>query len=282
MINFEPQKGKAYDKLPNKTLDKFDNEIYVTSTKYDGNQIFIAKQGDKTRFFTSDWKEFNLSNIDLSDNEEDFTVVGEFMFDCEGKLGDRTKSAKLTTYRTNFNKGLANDPSDEAKTNIKLFDYVDTSLGFAQRVEKLRALKLVKCLEVVDHILMTGKQAKERSKALANLGWEGLMLVENNSMYQIGKRVNHAIKLKHRKTVDLLCIDIIGGTGKYHGQIGSIVLQDSEGRIVAVGSGLSDSLRSKPYDYFIGKIVEIEYEQILDTYIQPTFITIREDKKISD
>ena len=66
--------------------------------------------------------------------------------------------------------------------------------------------------------------------------------------------------------------------------VGSLVLQESTGRLVSVGSGMSDEDRNKPSSYFVGKVVEIEYEQIADTYIQPTFgsdtvgVTLRLDK----
>lgn len=281
MINFKPQKGKQFDKLPAKSLAKFDKQEYLVSTKYDGNQIFINKEGSEIRFFTSDWKEFYIPHIaeDLAINPEDFTLVGEYMHNCEGKLGDRVKSAKLTTYRTNFTKGLNNSTSDEVKTNIKLFDYVDPSLTYEQRLNKLRALKFMQGLEVIDSIKLTGKQAVEHAKKLFAEGWEGAMLVEPKSKYQIGKRVNEVIKLKNRKTADLLCIDVEEGLGKCEG-IGALVLQDSKGRIVRVGSGLDYSKGTRSGEHFIGKVVEIEYEQILDTYIQPVFKCVREDKEI--
>ena len=43
-------------------------------------------------------------------------------------------------------------------------------------------------------------------------------------------------------------------------------------------AGLDDTDRSGLHAYYIGKVIEVEYEQILDTYIQPTYKTIREDK----
>ena len=60
--------------------------------------------------------------------------------------------------------------------------------------------------------------------------------------------------------------------------IGALVLEDSQGRRVSVGSGLTDGDRNEHYNAFEGKVVEIEYEQIIDTYIQPTFIRVRYDK----
>ena len=140
-------------------------------------------------------------------------------------------------------------------------------------------LEHVNYVEVIEQELVTGKIAREKVKDLVAQGWEGAMLIEPSSLYEVAKRVNHAIKLKGRKTADLMCIGIEPGEGKYEGFIGSLVLEDSKGRRVSVGSGLNDQDRDKNREYFIGKVIEIGYEQIMDTYIQPTFICIREDKK---
>ena len=50
-------------------------------------------------------------------------------------------------------------------------------------------------------------------------------------------------KYKKRPTADLLCIDVAEGEGKYDKMLGSLVLQDFEGRIVSAGSGLRDNDR---------------------------------------
>jgi len=293
MYNFKPQKGKAFDKLPKKTLVTFDNTNYLVSTKYDGNQIFITKHGEEIRFYTSDWKEFYLDLVadELLNVDADFVLVGEFLYDCEGKLGDRRKSAILTTYRTNYSKGLNNNSIDEDKTMVKVFDCLrvdkegnlQTNIPYATRLMDVSLITdELQYLDIVDHGFMTGSQAKNFAKDMVNLGWEGVMLVEPNTEYKIGKRVNHSIKLKYRKTVDLLCIDTEVGEGKYSNQIGALVLRDTTGNTVRVGSGLSDIDRNYNPNYYIGKIIEIEYEQLMDTYIQPTFICVREDKHESD
>ena len=293
----KPQKGKDFSNLPGKTLDVFDNRKYLQSIKYDGNQIFIVKIGNEVEFYTSDWKQFYLGVVakELLEIEEDFLLVGEFMHDCAGRLGDRTKSAILTTYRTNFNKNLVNGTS-ELKTSIKVFDALKintiNALGEVALISIVSNIKyrdrlkyaqtIVKGCKYLSTIIVTevtGAQAKETNIYLLRTGWEGSMLVEPDSLYEMGKRVNHSIKLKGRKTADLLCIDTELGEGKYMGLIGSLVLEDSEGRRVSVGSGLSDSDRLYHEDYYIGKVIEISYEQIMDTYIQPTFIRIRDDKR---
>lgn len=291
LLQIKPQKGKDFSNLPNKTLEVFDNTTYLQSIKYDGNQIFIIKIGNEVEFYTSDWKQFYLGVVakEVLEIEEDFLLVGEFMHDCIGKLGDRTKSAILTTYRTNFNKNLTNGIS-ELKTNIKIFDALqivnNTLICNVMYKDRIKyAQTIVKGCTYLSTIIVTevtGAQAKESNIDLLRRGWEGSMLVEPISFYEIGKRVNHSIKLKGRKTADLLCIDTELGEGKYMDLIGSLVLEDSEGRRVSVGSGLSDNDRLYHEDFYIGKVIEIEYEQIMDTYIQPTFIRIRDDKTKKD
>ena len=120
---YEQQKGKTLDKLPKS--NKFNTTEYLVSTKYDGNRIFIVKDKDTVRFFTSDWKEFNLPyNYDeLLNNNEDFVLEAELNYGCIGKLGDRPKSAIITTWRTDFNKGLKSR-TPGLEVSIRVFDIV--------------------------------------------------------------------------------------------------------------------------------------------------------------
>lgn len=293
MINFKPQKGKAFDKLPIKATNSFDDTEFIVSRKFDGNQIFITKVNNLVRFFTSDWKEFRLPGIGEAiskANKGNFVLIGEFMFDCEGKLGDRRKSAILTTLRTNFNKGIDNN-IDELKVNIRIFDFIEinslfelnTNVMYIDRINHcIDSIWLPEQVKTISYVQMKGWFAKLLSKEWVADGWEGAMCITPNSTYQIGKRVNYSVKLKYRPTADLLCIDTIPGEGKYEGMIGAIVLRDAKGRVVSVGTGFDDSQRDVEPNHYIGKIVEIEYEQIMDTYIQPAFISIRDDKKESE
>jgi ATP-dependent DNA ligase len=286
-IGWKPQKGKAFDKLPAKTLELFDNIRYLVSTKYDGHQIFISKIRGVVRFFTSDWKEFNLPKMNYYISSlpgDNFTLVGEFNYDSEGKLGDRSKSAVLTTFRTNFKKGIKTSPGQEDRCVVKVFDFVEVGLYlYADRLERARNLlytALPMNISVVHTVIMSGREAFKYKDELTANGWEGCMLVEPDTYYEFSRRVNHSIKLKNRPTVDLLCIGVEYGQGKYANQIGAIVLKDSIGRTALAGSGLSDLQRLQAPKYFIDKVWEISYEQIMDTYIQPVIVSLREDKEI--
>lgn len=288
-MNFGPQKGKSLEKLPIKAAEHFNEGTFLVSPKYDGNQIWIVKKDGRVRYFTSDWKEFKIPHLSptLLANKDDFILIGEFMYGCEGKLGDRRKSAILTTWRTDFSKGLVSKV-DEAKVNIRVFDCLlyENNLLATNRIAEDRLmvanlLTLPEGITVTRFSRMSGAEAKLRAKRLVHEGWEGVMCIAPNSTYQIDKRVNYAVKIKFRKTADLLCIDVEEGTGKCNG-IGSLVLQDKAGRIVRVGSGLDYAGATREGSKFVGKIIEIEYEQLMDTYIQPVFVAIREDKTVKD
>lgn len=289
---YEMQKGKMLDKLPAK-ID-FNNTKYLVSTKYDGNRIFIYKYGNSISCFTSDWKQFDFPGIGFLDklleNTSNFVLEAEFNNNSIGKLGNRVHSAILTTFRTNFNKGI-NSSTELKNCQIKVFDCIfiasdkqvlQFSIPYKERLANAKTLKLPDCMSVITTTLVTGIEAKVLAKVLVNDGWEGLMCVEPDSLYTPGKRGNHIVKLKYRKTADLLCIGVEPGEGKYKGMIGALTLKDSEGRVVSVGSGLSDNDRLVNPQSYVGRIIEIEYEQILDTYIQPTFVCVRYDKQLSD
>jgi len=278
---FKQQKAKTYgkDKIKSTT------GTWRLSKKYDGHQVFIEKIGTEVKFYTSQGKQFNIEVIrePLSHLQEDFVLIGEYLYDSDGKLGSRSKSAKLTTFRTNWSKGIDNDYQDERLSKIMIFDCIPSfETTYINRYSFLQGLELPAGLDVVDSVSISMTDALHIVETWVYLGWEGGMLIRPDSIYEPGKRVHHAIKLKGRPTADLLCIQISPGTGKYEGLIGSLALKDSEGRIVYVGSGLTDELRNKPKDYFIGKIIEISYERIDTTYIQPVYVGIREDKDKED
>jgi ATP-dependent DNA ligase len=278
-------KGKEISKIPS---SKLVNGAYYYSTKLDGHytQIVYDHYLKEVKFYTSSGKEFyikDMADYIIENFKISFHVECEYLHGCEGKLGDRGKSAKLTTYRTEFAKGKK-PKGDVTKDKFVVLDVVDTSINFSHRLFFIQTYFLGKDWFKVpsQKIIANLHEARELAKKDVKRGFEGGMLKAPDHMYTPGKRVNNIVKLKPRKTADLLCIDTTEGEGKYEGMIGALVLKDYEGRVVQVGSGLSDYDRSKSKKYYIGEVIEIEYEQILDTYIQPIFKYVRFDKDQSD
>lgn len=285
-LNFKPQKPTDLNNLSAVHASVLHKKSFICSKKYDGHMVWIVKEGQRVRFFTSDWKEFFISSIALQllCTSTNFIVAGELLFGCEGKLGSRGKSAVTTTFRTNYSKGLPNGAGMEGRVNIRLFDciYYNTNRQKTPYIDRLvLATAVAKYSNQLNIIDWGGRYSFELCRALAKQwfdeGWEGAVIHEADASYVIGKRAPYAVKLKFRRTADLLCIGVEAGLGKCNG-IGSVVLQDKIGRIVKVGSGLDYSGNTRDGSDFIGRVIEIEYEQIMDTYIQPSFICIRDDK----
>ena len=258
---------------------------YYFSRKYDGHytQIIYDSEANEVKFFTSGGKEYYLDNVAeyIKGNFLDsFHIECEYNYGCEGKLGDRGKSARLTTYRTAHAKCLVVEASD--KDIFRVLDRLDMpNSNFRVRISTINVLfRNSRFFMVPEQIpVINIADGVERSKKARAEGYEGGMLKHADHLYQEGKRGNDIIKLKPRPTADLLCVGVTEGEGKYEGMIGSLVLRDSKNRDVNVGSGLDDFDRSRKPEYFIGKVIEIEYEQILDTYQQPVFKYIRLDKE---
>ena len=161
-------KFKTYGKdAKHFSLDK----EYLVSIKYDGNLKKIVQEGKDTRWFTSNDKEFQLP---IKMPEGKYIAFAEFMYGCEGKLGDRVHSAILTTLRTNFAKGL-NSTIDTNLCNIKVFDIYIENEPFTYRYKELKQLFLDKA---VSAIKLKGQQALQYTKLLVNQGWEGSILRE--------------------------------------------------------------------------------------------------------
>lgn len=273
-------KGKDLSKVPSSRLD---TGLYLASIKYDGHYVQIHKTGNSVRFFTSGGKEFyhELSAEELLKvpSQHNYILECEYIADTDGKLGNRGKAAKLTTYRTNFEKGIANIGLNSVNDTFKVFDTIIEGMTFEDRLHWMKeTIKFGDIVQLANFDKLTLEDSKKMAKVIVKDGFEGLFIKTLGHLYLEGKRVNNAIKLKYRPTADLLCIGINEGEGKYEGMIGSLILMDSKNRLVNVGAGLDDFDRAKSETYFIGKVIEIEYEQIQDTYIQPTFKTIRLDK----
>jgi ATP-dependent DNA ligase len=120
-------------------------------------------------------------------------------------------------------------------------------------------------------------------------GEEGVIVKDITGIWE-NKRSKFALKIKDENEADLLVTDVIEGTGKYKGQIGSLICQSSDGNVkVSVGSGLTDDDRKKQPSEFIGRIIAVKYNMIINnaskngkTLFLPRFVEIREDKDIAD
>lgn len=117
--------------------------------------------------------------------------------------------------------------------------------------------------------------------------YEGLILKQWDHLYTF-RRTKDWIKLKAEKTVTLNCLNIIPGEGKYEGMIGALQCEgEAEGKhvIVDVGTGLTDADRAKDPVEYVGKKIDVMYNEVIAnkrdlnymSLFLPRFICIRGD-----
>ena len=258
--------------------------------KYDGNYTVILKEAQGLiTYITSGGHIY--TNDEPTVFDEPNTNVGYAYFaeriGSTGQLGDRV----------NCNLRGSRGSQVSYKHKYKVHDMMPieeyhagkAKMPYLERRLMVRAVFDTTNSWASDMPINTRQELENYLKAVVARGFEGVMLKSPHWYWKDTKsRTVDCVKYKKRPTVDLLCIGITEGTKKYEGMIGSLRLKDSKGRIVDVGSGMSDRERAYHDEYFIGKVVEVFYEQILDTYIQPTFgdeyegVLIRQDKSAED
>ena len=112
-------------------------------------------------------------------------------------------------------------------------------------------------------------------------GYEGAMIKNIDAAYTFGRSFD-VMKYKDFHDVDLPVKQLLEGTGKHSGKLGSFVVE-YKGVDVQVGSGLSDELRATIWqdpDLFVGRMIEVRYQEVTpDGSLRfPTFVCFRNDR----
>jgi len=234
-----------------------DSDMFLASKKYDGVYVQIQKENDKVCFFTSSGKEF-----DCNFREYFLQFDFDFKIECEYFIGDG--SLGLRFYADNELKKVVKDDKFLLTGSLAIFDFINFDMCFLDRLESLKRFKNTNSVFVVEFELISYIDAKNRLLECVKIKQEGLFLKRENHKYIEGKKSNDALKLKYKFTADLKVYSIKNGY---------ISLIDSDGRIV---NNLPVGMMTNYIN--VNDIVEIEYEQILETYQVPVFKCIRHDK----
>jgi len=151
------------------------------------------------------------------------------------------------------------------KTNPKalefhVFDYFDTNqpdLTFDQRLERVtvetRWVKTKKDLPIVH-------------KQYMDAGYEGTMIREPSSVYEIGKRSNYLLKLKDFKTDEYKVIGMRECTGKDVGTPTWVCLTENGQEFTVRPEGTQEKRREmfKNGDKYMGKMLTVKYQNLTD------------------
>ena len=133
------------------------------------------------------------------------------------------------------------------------------------------------------------QEAEELFNAALEAGEECVIVKNGDSIWE-NKRSKYQVKMKAELEADLLVEDVIEGSGRIEGLVGSLSCTTKDGKLkVNVGSGLTDEDRKKSPDEFIGKIISVKYNEKIkdknsDTFslFLPIFQELRLDKSEAD
>ena len=203
-------------------------------------------------------------------NAEQWVIDGELIRKNTDGISDN-ENFRLTT-------GIINQ-EDGDKTSIQLviFDILpkdeflrgESVLTYRDRIEMLVYLRdelRKKNLNALD-VVSLFYNGTDRSmidiflKKMIDEGKEGLMLNRDSKYYR--KRHNGILKVKQFYTVDLKIIDLIEGTGRLKGTLGSFVVRYTD-NILNVGSGMTDEQRVEYWndrEALIDRIIEVKYKE---------------------
>lgn len=274
----------------------------AVTTKMDGIRVSCLVENGVCKWLTRQGKEVlglnELSQQILKLTKGNVFIDGEILaLNREGLSSDDLfrKTTKIVNSKEKNKTGLRfvtfNITSLEdyykSKNNVR---YVDRRI----QLEKLISTNKQELIDIVELHKVTSdiKEVYEILDKVVSLNQEGLMLNYLDKYYEY-KRSKSILKVKKFSDCDVRVLDIIEGTGKNVGKLGSITIQFKyEGELYTcnVGSGFSDEERVKYFknkELLLNKIVTIGYFEISknknNNELSMRFPTwkgrVREDKK---
>ena len=312
-------------KLDEKTLERFDtmHDGFLAQAKLDGQFSYIIKEDDIVYMLTragTVWTSESLKEDMIKC--PDGVYIGEALIYREGRPLDRkTGNGMITSYikreatleslQEKIYQETSRKKYDKLQSELKMkkseFEQTDKALHFViwdsltlqefeeglstrpytqRQGEAIRICFLTSRLKPVPSFRVYSiKEAQAIADDFILEGGEGAIIKKLDAVWKDGTSKD-LVKIKAVLDADLLCVDVEEGSGKYKGKVGALVLETSCGRLrVKVGTGLSDLDRAKPFDYYVGKVIEIQYNEFIKSKVKstaslflPRFIEMREDK----
>lgn len=184
---------------------------------------------------------------------------------------DKVSMDEYITRKSKMGYSLRRATTDSVVRSVK------SKLGSDKHLQMVRGRQISSLKEAIDHFIEMREQKKE-----------GTVLKES-SMPWGDNKTKKGVKLKNEFDVDLEVVGTVSHK-KDPSLVGSLVCRTRDGLLeVGVGSGLTDSLRKNPSEYFIGQIITIKANDItksetkeLQSLFLPRlnykFVEIRTDK----
>jgi len=221
-------------------LNNYDESKDVTSwymsEKLDGVRAYwdgkhlISRNGNifkAPRFFIKDFPKYELDG-ELWSKRANFDNISSIV------RGSNTNNWKELTYN--------------------IFEVPAVKGNLLQRlshVKESKYLKLIKQIKVKNK-----EHLNNFLKEIENKAGEGVVVRDGSLPYYTGRN-NNALKVKSYQDTECRVISYNEGKGKYKNKLGSLNCKLKSGKIIKIGSGLSDALRSNPPK--INSIITFKY-----------------------
>lgn len=263
--------------------------------KYDGVRVVALVKDGTVTFKTRNGKTFKCDGL-----EQQLLGLGQGNFIFDGELVEASgQSIDRTSVSGRVNSALHGGVLSIANLKYMVFDYMTYEEFMGQSAVHPYGTRYIQMLHRlmqgstpnIEHsnsvTVLNAQEANELYSSLLSDGYEGLILKSSAHKYTF-KRSKDWVKVKAIKTADITCYDVLEGEGKYEGMIGSLMCEghvDGRDIKVKVGSGLSDCQRGFPESHFIGKCIEVKYNQVIQdaktgewSLFIPRFVMVRHDK----
>lgn len=268
----------------------------LAQIKYDGVRLQAINRQGKVKFFTYNGQEVPLRQLQAvleAGPFIDYVLDGEIVWDT-GRQEDRGKISGM------INSAMHGGLPLQASMRFYAFDLLSIASWDDMKCSTSHKLRFTEVNTVLSTIA-SNQFIPAYTIRLPNVhdtnlfyeevlaqGYEGLMLKHDNDTYKF-KRSKDWVKMKATNTVELRCIQVLPGKGKYEGMIGALLCQGTIGDkivTVSVGSGLTDLQRGlDPTIHYLNELIEVKYNDIVrDSVTQcwslflPRFACVRFDK----
>jgi ATP-dependent DNA ligase len=245
----------------------------------------------------------SLLKVDHPDAMRHFVIHGEGLVLKEGrKIDDEDAYLDRKTGNGIINKAVQGTISLEEARRIvvecwDIVDYNEWVEGKSDVVYEMRydylwhtiVNSVNRKLSVIETRMVDSfKDAAKYYNELLQRGEEGAVLKNRLGIWKNHTSPNQ-VKMKVKDPADLLCVGVQPHKKK-EGWIGALILESADGIIkVKTGTGLKEVDRQKDPSEYIGKIIEVEYNEITDdkstgqkSLFLPVYVDTREDKDEAD
>lgn len=241
----------------------------LASIKYDGVRIVARVSNGNATIWTRQGKVLFVSSL-----YETLSQFPDGVYDGELVHGNGKQEGR-TKITGGVNKCLKGNYTDIEDYTFCIFDVLMIEEWSTQTCERpyltrIRGLgdmcrphPLV--MAVIQDRVLTQDHIDDRFHWALGHGYEGLIVRYPDDVYE-WKRSEALIKYKATHTCVLRCVSVLEGKGKYEGMIGALHCEGMVGCdsvAVKVGTGLSDFDRDMGDDYYVGRYIEVQYNDIV-------------------